>query len=582
MVVTYADPTTTQDINTQKVLSILPPIQEVSPPPPTILRPIDNHAKPHTLPPIQQQIQETAQPYRPTPMYDDQPSGGSIGSANALRARQLTTGQQNAQDEAMAQLAYALGYGLVGAYDALTNQYSDNSNLLFPRDSIEDASYEFGHNIVEFTQDSIERLTDTIQQIRDNPPQFEIPQLKIPTIEIPQIPEFQFPELPEFQLPEFQFPEPKDEDKPQPFPRIPRIPKIPKDLTRQLRELDLSHCGSISFGIAYATKATGEIFIEDGMYFKVIREPSSLDEMYGLHINAYGPGFVDKVAFFESGGGTGSIYFEDLGDNVSYRYYQQVGTYAIRSEGYPYYYAGGGVIEVTGLTNNSAINKILDKFSSGEFQPEVYKLDVSNSDAKDCPISKPPPPLEPPPLPPDPYCDCMAQCCPDIDYRKIQAIIQEELKKLDLVAAIPMSWQIRNEGNRPQLIVQCAEEDGVDKDGNKKYKSAKYPISVPHWDGSPGEKISLPSYIKGNWEGIYTLSDNSKVTINAQNEIECKRILNAIKPHISKQYLKDAYFKGGLIVRENPIKESRVKPRYGRYFEKGQKNNKPDWRVDFT
>lgn len=49
--ITYAD-TTTRDANTQKVLSILPPIQEA--PAPVIPRPIDNHAAPHNLPPIQQ------------------------------------------------------------------------------------------------------------------------------------------------------------------------------------------------------------------------------------------------------------------------------------------------------------------------------------------------------------------------------------------------------------------------------------------------------------------------------------------------------------------------------------------------
>lgn len=175
----------------------------------------------------------------------------------------------------------------------------------------------------------------------------------------------------------------------------------------------------------------------------------------------------------------------------------------------------------------------------------------------------------------------MAKCCPDIDYRKIKAFIDEAISKLDLVSAIPLSWQIRNEGDRPQLVIQCAEEDGFDKDKNKKYKSAKYPITVPHWNGSASDQISLPSYIKGNYEVIYVLKDNSKVTINAKDEIECKRILNAIKPHISKEYLKNAYFKGGLIVRDEPIKESRVKPRYGRYFKNGQKNNKPDWRIDF-
>jgi hypothetical protein len=142
------------------------------------------------------------------------------------------------------------------------------------------------------------------------------------------------------------------------------------------------------------------------------------------------------------------------------------------------------------------------------------------------------------------------------------------------VAAIPQSWQIRHEGGKPQLVIHCAEkkEDG-------KYGSAMYPITVPHWKGTVKDKPSLPPYKKGNWEGILVLADNTKVTINAANESECTKILNAIKPWIKSEMLKGSYFKGGKINVE--IKPTQVKPMYDRYFKTGQKNNKPDWRVDF-
>lgn len=173
-------------------------------------------------------------------------------------------------------------------------------------------------------------------------------------------------------------------------------------------------------------------------------------------------------------------------------------------------------------------------------------------------------------------------CCPEIDYRKIQAIIAEEVKKLDVTAAIPLSFQIRHEGDTPQMVIQCAQRKSA-ANGNTpaRYDSAKYPITVPHWKGGQNDKPSLPPYKKGNWEGILVIADNSKVTINAQNESECIKILNAIKPWIDSKMLKGSYFKGGKIVTEEPIKQELVYPKYGRYFANGQKNNKPDWRVDF-
>jgi hypothetical protein len=444
-------------------------------------------------------------------------------------------------------------------------------------------------------------------------PSFEIPTIKIPKLDMPELPSLDLPKIPEFDLPEIPqikipgFPrptipelkpqKPKIKDRDEPRIRKPKPKPIPKNKTRQLRELELSECGFISFGYVRATKITGvkEVYNQNGDFdhYESIQSSVGMEQVYNDWIK-YNLQPEDQPPtleeFIESGGDSGYIQTVPINQFTSYQAYYGIGnsinadqptrSHPFKNLYFPYYSYGSSRIAVYGINNNSAINAILNNLD-GDYPGEVYKINVSNHDAKDCPIGKPPPPPDEPPEPPDQNCDCMAQCCPDIDYRKIRAIVQEELKKLDLVSAIPLSWQIRNEGNKPQMVIQCAEENGVDKDGNKKYKSAMYPISVPHWDGSPEDKISLPSYIKGNYEGIYVLSDNSKVTINAKNEIECKRILSAIKPKIPRQYRKDAYFKGGLIVRDEPIKESRVKPKYGRYFKNGQRNNKPDWRVDF-
>jgi hypothetical protein len=595
--VVFAEPT----IRTQRTFDILPAPAPQAPAPQApalapipIYRPIDNHAKPQNLPPIQQKIQETSQPYKPTPQYDGKPSGGSIGSANALR----TSGQIQRdnpgliQQQANVRATEAVGMFGLGIYDQITgaNRLQENNNprreqitlgYTGPENAI---AYEVGRRVADEIPKLIRDVDKTREDLWKKRPQFEMPKPQLP--DLPKLPNFKLPDLPEFKIPKFKFPELPDWKKPilEPKISIPKIKPMPKNLTRQLREIELSACGDISFGIAYAIKFTEEYREngdEFGNQYAVIREQITLEEYFAIHAVANEEPFTNLVSFLESSGGTGGITPIDLGGGVTYRYYGLVETRAFRTTNYPTYYGFGGIVEVTGIKSKTALNQVLDSLSSETVKPEIYKINVSNRDAKDCPIGKTPP-LEEPPPPPDRDCDCMAQCCPDIDYRKIRAIVEEELKKLDLVAAIPISWQIRNEGNRPQLVIQSAEEDGVDNNGNRKYKSAMYPISVPHWDGNPGQKISLPPYIKGNYEGIFTLRDNSKVTINAKNEIECKRILNAIKPYISKEYLEDAYFKGGLIVRKNPIKESRVQPRYGRYFKEGQKNNKPDWRIDFV
>jgi hypothetical protein len=303
----------------------------------------------------------------------------------------------------------------------------------------------------------------------------------------------------------------------------------------------------------------------------------------------------------------------------------------------PYYTMSRAIISL----NSGTLSGALQSWDASGW--EAYQLIVSFPDKNACSLPPPPAP-KPPPAPPECCMCCNNRNDEKIDYARIKRIMQDTLKEqkfsidvpvckcefneeaqewepkigestLDFfatskeqaealaqlhfenakqfaemclarnvasdeaIASLPLSWQIRNEGNRPQLVIQCAEQY-KDEDGKIKYKSAMYPITIPHWKGKVTDKISLPAYRKGNWEGIYVLADNSKVTINAANRAECTKILNAIKPWIPSDMKKGAYFKGGEIDLE--IKNTFVKPMYGRYFSTGQKKSKPDWRIDFT
>ncbi|WP_375515979.1 hypothetical protein [uncultured Nostoc sp.] len=532
------------------------------------------------------------------------PGGSNIGAGTQLRTsneiRQQNLGIEFAMRGGQEAIGGELAYELNWYFSGLLNSFFPNSQTSALENSLTSSSaeggfYTLGKNHAEIIQDAIDNGRKVVDDFRNNPPDFDIPRPKIPKIELPQLPEVKLPELPEFNIPEFKFPEFKDKDKPNPFPKIPRPKPIPKNLTRQLRELELSECGSISFGYARAAKVLGyegKINEQGGYYEKRIDVPVSIEEVYDawLKYNLTEGESPTLKGFLESGGQTGQVTTTQINRFTSFNTYYGIGgsinsdqptrSYPFHDLYFPYYSYGSLQIAVNGINNNSAINAILDNLDS-EYPGEVYKINVSQLDAKDCPLGKPPPPPEPPPEPPE-DCDCMAKCCPDIDYRKIQKIIESEVKKLDVTAAIPLSFQIRHEGDTPQMVIQCAERKSAASENTlAKYDSAKYPITVPHWKGGQNDKPSLPPYRKGNWEGILVLADNSKVTINAQNEAECTKILNAIKPWIDNKMLSGSYFKGGKIVTEQPIKQALVYPRYGRYFANGQKNNKPDWRVDF-
>jgi hypothetical protein len=359
------------------------------------------------------------------------------------------------------------------------------------------------------------------------------------------------------------------------------VVRVPDKLTQQLRQLELSPCSLASFWVTWCYKVTGYDDNVGAIFTQV-----SLEEVYKVaskipDVTRYYP---NVETFADSGGGSGANGNYDLGNDARYEWISG-GSGRYNADGsdpyntsYPYYTYGSRKVTLRGSNNKASINSILDHLSTTNngYEPQVYRIDVSTIDAKDCPLGKPQPLPDPPPEPEE------KMCCPEIDYRKIKALIDDAISQVDITAAIPLSFQIRHEGDTPQMVIQCAERKSAATDTKEaKFDSAKYPITVPHWKGGQNDKPYLPPYKKGNWEGILVLADNSKVTINAQNEAECIKILNAIKPWIDKKMLEGSYFKGGKIVTEEPIKNILVYPKYGRYFGKGQKNNKPDWRVDF-
>jgi hypothetical protein len=141
------------------------------------------------------------------------------------------------------------------------------------------------------------------------------------------------------------------------------------------------------------------------------------------------------------------------------------------------------------------------------------------------------------------------------------------------VAGIPDSWLIRPEHHRPQVIYQFAE---IDNSGNIT-GAPKYPITVPH-HVSDKPSDPLPNYERGNWEIIYVLNDNSKVTIHSLDESNGMIILNAVMLRIIPSYLTNAYrSKSCMVVTDNPISQITVKNRAAKYYSTGTKNDVPDW-----
>ena len=160
-----------------------------------------------------------------------------------------------------------------------------------------------------------------------------------------------------------------------------------------------------------------------------------------------------------------------------------------------------------------------------------------------------------------------------VDQNKALATFCE--MNTEAVAAIPEWWPNRIGSGRPQLIIQYAK-----KKDNGDYDSAKYVVTIPHYkDDSKGTKApnlsNIKPYEKGQYMGILTLPDNSKLIINCKSPNEAKTVCSDLI-RTTKYALGDCEFTISERKGQN-LKEDRVYPRVMKYFPQGQKDTKPLW-----
>ena len=154
---------------------------------------------------------------------------------------------------------------------------------------------------------------------------------------------------------------------------------------------------------------------------------------------------------------------------------------------------------------------------------------------------------------------------------RIQLFNQQFPPTVEAYAAVPEWWQIRIEGNRPQMIFLFAQILGENS-----FDYAKYPITIPHPIVKHYQQSPLPNYQKGQYEGIVTLKDNSKIIINAFSNQECEKIIEAAKKLVIPDFLVGATEK--IAPRKGPeLSTVKVSARSAKYFSTGLKNVKPDW-----
>lgn len=158
-----------------------------------------------------------------------------------------------------------------------------------------------------------------------------------------------------------------------------------------------------------------------------------------------------------------------------------------------------------------------------------------------------------------------------LQFKRIAEIEGQKCVLQDPNLVLPEWWQVRP-GQRPQLVVVYGELKG------QKLTTSRWSMAIPHYSRPKGYRPKIPSYTRGNWEGIYTLSDNSKLFVNASTQSECKKVINSLKLHIPPQLRKGATLKVG---ERNGVdyRNVAVVPVSAKFFSGGQRSTTPDWVV---
>lgn len=158
-------------------------------------------------------------------------------------------------------------------------------------------------------------------------------------------------------------------------------------------------------------------------------------------------------------------------------------------------------------------------------------------------------------------------------YDRIANLEALQCSQDNCIAAVPEWWQVRIEGKRPQLVILFAQKK---PDGS--LGRADNPISIPHASSEMPQFSPISAYTKGQVEGILTLSDNSKLIVNARDAGEAERVINEAMLTIDPRLISGSFYKVGTR-KGQPLRTITVYPKYAKYFSSGLQNTKPDWTV---
>ena len=142
------------------------------------------------------------------------------------------------------------------------------------------------------------------------------------------------------------------------------------------------------------------------------------------------------------------------------------------------------------------------------------------------------------------------------------------------VAPIPDSWPVRKFGSPGQLAIVFVQSPNQVTGVGPIY----YQLNLPHYSGGRVNVSPIGPYQKGQYYGILTLKDNSKVFVNCISEAECLRVLAqasaAIDPAMLTGLAPKTGQRGGELLHTYTVYPYKLA-----WFPNGQNDTRPEWEV---
>jgi len=142
--------------------------------------------------------------------------------------------------------------------------------------------------------------------------------------------------------------------------------------------------------------------------------------------------------------------------------------------------------------------------------------------------------------------------------------------------AIPEWWQVRVGADRPQFVIQFAKIETAGSIG-----SSRWSLTIPHYRHPAGYKPNIPEFTRGQFFGVYSCRDNSKLVVHCKTKAEVNRVLIPLIACINTLQRPDTPIIHYGERTGQQLTIATVKPTIGHFYSTGQKNLKPDWSIDF-